>query len=351
MKPDHAAPPTATPPTNSFTSVPMALGYVMLLLSVVLNGWRYNLESAALKVRSDSVAPISVWAMTSLEPYAGAAAFFLTGWLWRRMRWSWGSLNRVSLASCVEAAKKQGMLVLLAAMAGSSGQWFLNESNKLYGPEFTAFLGNLMPVLLVLSGLLLGERLRRAEFAAITVAIAGAFLFSYHEGRLNWLGIGLMVVGSVLMASKKTMMKCATGIGHLPSVMTLSLVFMGTGGFVGGAVTGTLQFGTLRSVGLCVAGGVAGAMIGMSLLYAGLNVVGLSRGAPIDTLRPLCVLIIGVIGGTALPGPLQLVGGMMVLIGSFSLAKLSTSRPRAAKGTPLPVRRVDPATPVTPAPP
>lgn len=320
----------------------MVSGYVMLVMSVVLNGWRYNLESAALKVRSGSVAPVSVWAMTALEPLAGALAFFVTGWLWRKMRWSWGALDGVTVDSCIEATKKQGGLVLVAALAGSSGQWFLNTSNKLYGPEFTAFLGNLMPVLLVLTGLLSGERLRRAELLAIVTAIGGAFLFSYREGQLNWVGIGLMTLGSVLMATKKTLMKHATGIGHLPSVMTLSLVLMGAGGLVGAGLTGTIHFGTMKSIALCVAGGVAGAMIGMSLLYAGLNVVGLARGAPIDTLRPLCVLIIGLISGTALPAPLQLVGGTMVLFGSFSLAKLGTSRGKTKNAAPTPAAPVAP---------
>jgi drug/metabolite transporter (DMT)-like permease len=326
--------PASTLPTNTLASVPMVWGYAMLVLSVVLNGWRYNLESAALKVRPESGAPISVWAVSALAPLSGAAAFLLAAWIWRRMRWSWGSLDRVSLASCIETASKQGIPVLLAAICGSSGQWFLNQSNKLYGPEFTAFLGNLMPVLLVMSGLLSGERLQRREIAAIATAIAGAFLFSYRHGQMNWAGIGLMTLGSVLMAAKKTVMKRATGIGHLPSVMMLSLVLMGAWSLVGGATTGTLHFGTLKAVGFCMAGGVAGAMIGMSLLYAGLNVVGLARGAPIDTLRPLSVLAIGIVGGTALPARLQLVGGAMVLLGSFALAKFATARGRLRKAAP-----------------
>jgi drug/metabolite transporter (DMT)-like permease len=132
-----------------------------------------------------------------------------------------------------------------------------------------------------------------------------------------------MATGCLLHVIKKTLMKRATGIGHLPSVMTLSLVLTGTGGLVAGAATGSLHFGVLGCVGLSVAGGVAGAMIGMSLLYAGLNVVGLARGAPVDSLRPLAVLAIGMIGGTALPGRLQLAGGAAILIGSAALARLS----------------------------
>jgi len=193
----------------------------------------------------------------------------VTGWIWRRAGWSWGGLDRVSPASCVKAASSQGWLVLLSALGGAVGGWFLTQSNKLYGPEFTAFLGNLMSVFLVLFGLLSGERLRFGETVAIVVTISGAFVFSYQHGQVNWAGVGLMVLGCVLMAVKKTLMKHATGAGHLPSVMSLSLLFTGTWALAGAISSGGLHFGTLGSVGLSVAGGVSGAMIGTSLLYAG----------------------------------------------------------------------------------
>ncbi len=300
----------------------MAAGYAMLVLSIVFNGWRYNLESSALKVHGGSTPPISVWGVVVVGSYAAAAAFFVVGWVWRRAGWTWGSLQQVSPASCVRAARAQGWLVLLSALGGSSGGWLITQSNKLYGPEFTAFLGNLMPVLLVLSGILSGERLRRGEILAIAAALLGAFVFSYQNGHVNWVGVALMLAGCVLMAAKKTLMKHATGVGHLPSVMTLSLFFTGTWGLVGASLSHGLQFGSLASIGLTVGGGVSGAMIGMSLLYAGFNVVGLARGAPIDSLRPLATLVIAMLAGTALPGPLQLVGGALVIVGSATLAKL-----------------------------
>ena len=310
----------------------MVWGYAILVLSIIFNAGRYNLESAAMKIRSASTAPISVWAVLVVGSYTAAAALLVTGWIWRRMGWTLGTLQRISPASCLEAVFAQGWLVLLATLGGSAGGWFLVQSNKLYGPEFTAFLGNLMPVLLVLTGLFSGERLRRWEFAAITFTITGAFVFSYQHGRINWTGLGLMVVGCMFMVMKKSLMKVATGVGHLPSVMTLATLLMGTWELVGGVVTGGLHFGSPAGIGLVVTGGLLGAMVGMSLLYAGLNIVGLARGAPIDSLRPLAVLIIGMITGTALPAKLQLVGGAMVLLGSAALARMGTTRSSAKKG-------------------
>jgi len=325
---------TSDPAPSRLSSLPLAQGYAILALSIVFNGLRYNLDSAALKVRSGSAAPMSTWMVVAVGSYAAAAAFFAVSWIWRRNAWSLGSLQQVSWESCRRATREQGWLVLLAALGGSSGGWFLTESNKLYGPEFTAFLGNLMPVLLILSGIGFGERLRRGELIAIGITVLGAFVFSYRHGRLNWAGIGLMVAGCVLMAMKKILMKHATGVGHLPSVMTLSLLFMGTWAFLGGLLSGELQFGTPASIGCSVAGGVSGAMIGMSLLYAGLNVVGLARGAPIDSLRPLAVLGIGLAAGSRLPGSTQLLGGAMVLFGSVALARMASGRAATAQGVP-----------------
>ncbi|HZQ90943.1 MAG TPA: DMT family transporter [Terriglobales bacterium] len=311
---------------SALASMPMIWGYVMLVTSIVFNGLRYNLEAAALNVQPESSPPISPLGVVIAANYGSVVACLLTGWVWRQLGLTWGSLHRVSFAACIEAARAQGWPVLLAGFGAASGGWFINQTNKLYGPEFTAFLGNLIPAILVLTGLLSGERLRLRELFAVGVTIAGAFVFSYRDGQMNWSGIGLMVAGCVLMSMKKSLMKHATGVGHLPSVMTLSLFLVATWGLIGAISSGSLHFGTARSIGLCVAAGISGAMIGMSLLYAGLNVVGLARGAPIDSLRPLAVVAIGMITGTALPARLQLLGGAMVLIGSAALAGMGSRR-------------------------
>jgi len=64
---------------DNLASVPMAWGYVMLVLSIVFNGWRYNLESAAMGIRSASIVPMSVWTVIMVGSYTGATAFFRDG--------------------------------------------------------------------------------------------------------------------------------------------------------------------------------------------------------------------------------------------------------------------------------
>jgi len=308
-------------------SLPFAWGYAMLVLSVIFNGARYNFESASLKASAAGAAPITPFAVVVAGSFAGALSFFVVAWICRLCGWTAGSLHLVTVRQCVRETRSLGWIICFGSIGASVGGWFVVESNKLSGPEFTAFVGNLMPVLLVASGICFGERLRKREFAAIFVAIAGAFLFSYRGGHLNWIGLGVMSIGCIIMVIKKSIMKHATGAGHLPSVMAVSLVVTGLLALVMAIFTGTLQFGSRAGVVYASMGGVSGAAIGMALLYAGLNVVGLARGAPIDCLRPLAVLMIGLLRGTPLPAWTQMVGGAMVLIGSVTLASFCGRRP------------------------
>lgn len=321
----------SVPSQQSLHDLPLACGYVMLVLSIIFNGWRYNLESAAMHASTGPSEGMSPFGVLMVGPYAAAIVFLLVGWTCRQLHVRFLSLHKLSIKSCVDATRCQGWAILLAALGATCGGWFLTQANKLYGPEFVAFLGNLMPVLLVFIGLFEGERLRIGELLAIVIIIAGAFVFSYTDGHLNWAGVGLMVIGCSIMAVKKTLMKHATGADHLPSVMAVSVMLSGTWGLIGGLATHTLILGGTRSVLLCVAGGLAGAMIGMSLLYAGLNVVGLARGAPIDSLRPLAVLAIALIGGAPLPATYRLIGGAMVLIGSVLLARMGTQKSKETR--------------------
>ena len=71
--------------------------------------------------------------------------------------------------------------------------------------------------------------------------------------------------------------------------------------------------------------GFLGSMIGMSLLHASYLIIGISRGASIDAIRPLAVILIGVPLGYKFPGILQLLGGTLILLASVILVRLRYS--------------------------
>jgi drug/metabolite transporter (DMT)-like permease len=72
--------------------------------------------------------------------------------------------------------------------------------------------------------------------------------------------------------------------------------------------------------------------LGMPLLYLGFDAVGLARGAAIDTLRPVVVLLIALSLGAPAPPPWCLGGAALVLLGALALA-LRPLRPASTAPT------------------
>lgn len=296
-------------------------GYVLLLLSVLCNGATYHLSHWALKDLSP--------AMVNLTGNFASAAFILAGGLlWRALGWRLGEVHLVTPRSIAHCFAGQWRLIVLATALGSIGGWLNSGANQAYGASITAFLANLTLVFLVLFGVLSGERLNLLEALAIAGIIAGAFMFSWRDGVLLWAVVGIMVLSCLGTAGKQMVVKRATTLGNMPSMMAAILLLMGCWTILIGLVTGTLQIPAPKPLLITVAAGFTGSVLGMSFLYSGYHAVGVSRGAPIDAMRPMVVLLIGLLLGAALPGPLQLTGGALILLGSAALAVMVAGRTR-----------------------
>lgn len=290
-----------------------------LLLSVLCNGARYHLDAAALKTAS----PTAVVFVGSLS---AAVAFVLGGVVCRGSRINFPIFTEVDSASIRHAWSKTKWILLCGAAAGAAGGWLMVAANQHYGPAITSFLGNLTLVYLLLAGIAGGERFRWPELFAVFVIGLGAFIFSYKGGSPQWGALGLMGGGCLLVASKQLLTKKATGMVHLPSAMTLSLFLMAFWGLVLGLASGDLNLGSNLAIMLMAGGGVLGSMIGMSLIYVGYHRVGVARGSAIDAMRPLAVLLIGVLIGNAVPTSVQFLGAALILGGSAVLPLLSMRR-------------------------
>jgi drug/metabolite transporter (DMT)-like permease len=298
-----------------------------LLLAVLCNGARYHVDALALRTAS----PLAV---LTVGAFSAAGCFMCSGWWWRWQGWSAASLQHVHFVALGVAWRRVGRILLCSATVGAGGAWLTAIANQLYGPATTAFLANSTLVFMVLAGILVGEKIRLPEIVAILVIVVGAFLFSYRGASPQWSALGLMGAACLLTASKQLFTKRATGLTHLPSAMTLALIFMGLWGLGTGIVTGQLDFGSGGVFLLMMAGGVLGSMLGMSLLYVGFHRVGVARGSAVDAMRPLAVLLFGLLFGTALPSSLQLSGAVLVLGGSAFLPFLARRRPLPEENTP-----------------
>lgn len=299
-------------------------GYVLLLLSVLCNGATYHLCHWALNDFSP--------AMVNLCANFASVGFMLAGGvLWRAVGWRAGEVHVVTPRSIGHCFAGQWRLIFLATALGSIGGWLNSGANQAYGPALTAFLANLTLVFLVIFGVLSGERLTLLEVLAIVVILAGAFMFSWRDGVLLWGAVGIMALSCLGTAGKQMTVKRATALGNMPSMMAATLALMGAWTVLIGLATGTLQVPAPKPLLITAAAGLVGSVLGMTFLYTGYHAVGVSRGAPVDAMRPMVVLLIGLLLGASLPGPVQLAGGAMVVGGSVALAVMVAGRAKQLK--------------------
>lgn len=313
-------------------------GFYMISLSVVCNATAYHAVKAAL---ADGT-PATVATVASLATFV---MFLVMGWLWRAAGWSFGGFHRLRMAEVARWIVRRWRIASLAALFGGGANVLLQTCVSEFGPEIAAFLANMTLVFLVLGGLLMGERIRLREAAVIGVILLGATLFSYEGGQFHWAAIALMVFACLGTAAKQLTIRRAALSTALPVVMAGMQIGMGLASGLIGLATGTLAVPSGASIAWTCVAALIGSVCGMMLLYAGYGRIGVSRGAPVDAMRPLGVLLIGLALGAALPEPSQMLGAALVLGGSATLAKLHPGgRTRAAGRSP----GAEPATPPSP---
>lgn len=294
-------------------------GYFVLFASVVCNATGFHFVKAGVGLTSPSTT-------VSVACIAATVAFLLVGAALRVGGQRGGRLRDVTPAEMWRTFARSWKMLLTCAAIGGTGGLFIVATNDRYGPETAAFLGNLTLVFLVLSGIALGERLRLAEMATIGVILGGAFLFASQGGEVQWGALWLMGLACAFTAGKQLLAKTVVGRGNPYSAVGVNTLLMGTWALLAGFATGNWVTPSPRALAFIVAGGLANSMVGMTLLYVGYNMIGVSRGAPIDALRPLAVLVIGLLLGKPWPGSVQILGGGMVLAGSVLLRIVSVKR-------------------------
>lgn len=290
-------------------------GMGFLLLSVLFNGAAFHFARAALATASPATAAV-------VGCFSASCVFFLCGWLWRRGGWRVGALHALGPSAVWRCLRTNPVAVGLAPVAAALSSVLMNYTNKNYGPELTAFLANQVLVFLVLGGLALGERITPLETLTILFILAGAFLFSYRGGRFQLAALGVMSLCCFFVALKQLLIRKVAMDTPLAPVMVANLMLTCLWAAGMGVATGTLLWPGWRAVGFGALAGLSSSVIGMSFLYAGYGLIGVSRGAPLDAMRPLAVLGMGLLLGGALPGLPQAVGGALILGGSATLVVL-----------------------------
>jgi len=298
------------------------LGFLCISLSVICNGLTFHVQKAALTGCRPAM-------LIFIQGMLSAAFFFMAGSIWRLAGWTAGDMHKVSPLSTVKWFKGGVWIIVLAMAMGGGGGWLQQITVDQYGPEIAAFLGNLKLVILVCAGLMLGERISKAEFVTACVILAGAFMFSWRDGELQTGALIFMTIAGLVVAGKQLIVRRAADKANLPTVMAGMLVGMSAWNGVIAVINNEVAIPNLPTLGLIALAALLNGVIGMALLYISYNLIGVSRAAPIDAMRPMVVLVVGIAFlGAGIPGWLQCSGAAMVVGGSMLLAKLHKPAPK-----------------------
>ncbi|MHC4872485.1 MAG: DMT family transporter [Planctomycetota bacterium] len=305
-------------------------GYVLVIVSTLCYSVSLHLSKAALEYTTPATG--AVFAITS-----AALAYFIAGIFARISGKTFADLHKVNFSGIKECIKEGKWFLLIAPVCGGVAGILINMANKTYGASTTAFLSNFLIVFLVLGGIFSGEKINKWEMISIFLIISGAFLFSYQQGKVQWSALGIMSACSLFMALKQIFIKHVSGKASLPCIMTTQLFFAGLTAAIIGAATGKLEIPAVVPLLLLIGSGVLNSTIGMNLLYSAYKYIGMSRGAPINTCRPLLVLLIGILLGRDLPTAAQTAGGAVIIIGTLWLYKSSkkSNAENNSENTPL----------------
>lgn len=292
------------------------VGYVWLVGSVWLNAASYHLQRHAMDLGATKGMTVVV------NCFLAASYFVAAGMLWRALGWQAGMVHEVSVLGMWRWMRHKPGPVLLATVLGAGAAYLIAMSVKHYGPETTAFLGNQTIVFMVLGGLFFGERVRPVEALVMLAILTGALLFSYQGGTLQLGAWALMASACLGVAGKQLSVRRAADQTPLPLVMAAMLLSMGVCSVVITLWRGELAVVPQKAMVVLMISTLSGSVLGMLLLYAGMGMVGVCRGSPVDGMRPLAVLIIGWMLGHAWPSLVQAVGAVLVLGGTAALARL-----------------------------
>ena len=245
------------------------------------------------------------------------------------------------------ALTRRGMerLAVLGILGGVLFIAGMNAAVALAGPTVAGFVATLYAVFAALLAVpILGERLRGATLVTFAVALLGTLLlagFQPSEGAAAGIAFGLVAAvsfGLYLVLSRRwtvtlgldgTSITMANMVGRGPVILVTQLVVDPVGVFPSEVQAAS----ALAMVGLILLPSI----IAQLLILASVKRVPARRTSSLLLLTPLTSAIVSAVLLTDRPAPMELVGGLLVLVGiagaSGALgAAWQRLRPRAAAG-------------------
>ena len=191
-------------------------------------------------------------------------------------------------------------------------------------PTTISFLSNLTPIFVTMLGIrFLGERFNAVEAIGIILTIGGVILITYTRDttlrEFFGKGSGWILVSSVFSSISIVTAKSRISSIH-PGILTLNrVIFL----FLFGLSAMIVRNESFVVPGRALFNMGAGALVGPFLTgfaqYSALRFIEASRTMIIQSTRSLFVLIGSMIYLSILPEPLQLIGGLITIVGVIVL--------------------------------
>lgn len=195
-------------------------------------------------------------------------------------------------------------------------------------PSFASFIWRFSPVLTIVLGVFfLKERFHLIELIPFTIMVVGGILSTM--GRWNIVGIGiLLTLGSCLLASIQMVMAKMVVRSLHPNQIVFFRVGIGTivialWTFLSGRADFDVPF--IFWI-VTFIGAFLGPTASFLLTFRSYSYWELSRASMVLTVQPLIVLPMAYIFFHRLPVTIELVSGLIILIGGFWLARIHLAK-------------------------
>lgn len=254
--------------------------------------------------------------LNQLQMLQFGATWFTVGLFWN-LGWFFFSKEHKQLKA---GTRKQHLVAFtVAILEGTATGLFYMAIRAMENPAVVSFIGNIGPVFVTLMGvILLGERFKGAQLAGILVTITGIFVINYRGGSFAGFGDP----GSIYVICASFLFSLATIVGRrwhkhmLTAYMSLlrsfllALVF-GILLFLSGDMP-QMSFTLWRDIAL---GSLLETLLVIILAYRALKMIEATKTSLIISTKGVWTLMLAWIFLGVFPSGLQVLGGIMTLVG------------------------------------
>jgi len=280
------------------------------------------------KTRGYIWAFVAVLAMSNVYIFSKAALnevhLALFGFYWFLFGLIWNAIFAVKtckVATFRNLRKKQllimaniGILEVLGTTA------FFMGISTIENPSVASFLANMTPVFVTLFGVFfLGERFNKVEVIGMILTIGGAFIISYQGyqslEKLFLTGSEYILVSSLIFALSTMVIK-KNVLRLPPALLSLNrVVFLFVFSLIMIPVFGqSLHIGTKPLINMAI-GSALGPFLAVLASYNALKYIEAGRSSILGSSKGLFVLVGAYIYFNSIPGPQQVIGGFVTIIG------------------------------------